>query len=79
MGNNLCPIDSCNNKTAGKAVRRVNFCEAHKEVVIFIRDCEEIRQHEKSIGKSLWESKFLNAVNDVIRVSETEGFKVVGT
>ena len=77
MSNSLCPL--CDNKTQGKAVRRINFCETHREFAVFIRDSEEVKQHEKSRGKSSWGEEFLDMVIKILRVAEAEGFKVVGT
>jgi hypothetical protein len=67
MSNSLCPL--CDTKTQGKAVRRINFCKAHRELAVFIRDSEEVQQYEK----------FLDMVIKIFRVAETDGYKVVGT
>jgi hypothetical protein len=76
MSNSLCPL--CDKKTQGKAVRRINFCKAHRELAVFIRDDEEIKKYEKSRGKSYWGEEFLNIVIEVFRVAEAEGYQVVG-
>jgi hypothetical protein len=77
MSNSLCPL--CDTKTQGKAVRRINFCKAHRELAVFIRDSEKVQQYEKSRGKSSWGEEFLDMVIKIFRVVEAEGYKVVGT
>jgi len=45
MSTGFCPI--CDEKTVGKPVRRVHFCEKHREIAIMIRDSEDLKKIEK--------------------------------
>jgi len=45
MSTGFCPI--CDEKTVGKPVRRVHFCEKHREIAIMIRDSEDLKKLRK--------------------------------
>lgn len=81
MGNNICPV--CGDKAEGKAVRRINFCKLHRELAIFLRDSEEIKKHEQSLGMTLWDSDFARMVTSFIRkanpILQEQGLRIVGT
>ncbi len=66
MNTNSCPI--CDEKTVGKPVRRVHFCEKHRKIAIMIRDSEDLKKIEKKRKRYFWDLDFsnliLNYVND---------------
>ena len=66
MGNSACPV--CELKTEGKAVRQVNFCRSHRDLAMYLRDSEELKAHERRIGKTLsgpdFETFFVSFVRD---------------
>jgi len=60
MSTGFCPI--CDEKTVGKPVRRVHFCEKHREIAIMIRDSEDLKKIEKKGKRHFWDFDFSNLV-----------------
>lgn len=63
MGNNACPI--CDEKTQGKAVRDVNFCNTHRIVALSVRDDLRFEHSESRYGVVRGQS-FVQVVRECI-------------